>query len=168
MFKKILVPLDGSKIAEKALDYVRPVAGESAMLYLLSVVSPVITGKDEVFDLDKRLSATLAYLEGISLRMQIQGLRTRTLVLSGEPAGEILRLIAGEAMELVVMNSHIRSDRDANFIGSVAERVCRQAACPALVVGMTSLSARERVLRSGARSRFETAPSAMFGTYPPS
>lgn len=73
----------------------------------------------------RRLAATLA-------RARKQGVRARTLFVEGLPADEILRAARRVRADLIVMGTHGRSGVSRLFMGSVADRVVREARCPVL------------------------------------
>jgi len=61
-------------------------------------------------------------------------IRVRHVLLEGEPAAEIVRYAQDMNMDLVVMGTHGRTGLERRLMGSVAEKVMRQATCSVLVV----------------------------------
>jgi nucleotide-binding universal stress UspA family protein len=62
------------------------------------------------------------------------GIRVRHVLLDGDPAAEIVRYAQEMNMDLIVMGTHGRSGLERLLMGSVAEKVMRQATCSVLVV----------------------------------
>jgi nucleotide-binding universal stress UspA family protein len=146
MFRRILVPLDGSELAERALPYAQGLARElNSELILLRVVncvdlasSQAFTGflPAEVFDAaieDERQTAA-EYLARLAERLQADGLATQWVVRSGDPAGEIVEYGKMAQIDLVVMSTHGRSGLSRWVYGSVADRVLRGGTLPVLLI----------------------------------
>lgn len=73
------------------------------------------------------------------------GRPVRARVLSGDPAAEVLRAAREERCELLVVGTHGRTGLSHLVLGSVAERIARQAACPVLVVHDSAALEEEHV-----------------------
>jgi nucleotide-binding universal stress UspA family protein len=138
MFNKILVPLDGSTAAEKAIDYARRVAnGAATTLFLLRTVdAQVSVGGDPVSQslVDREQMLCGDYLSAIDARLKPDGFIIKRIARVGDSVAEILSTADDEAVDLIVMTSHGSAGGDRLFIGRVAERVCRHARCPVLLV----------------------------------
>lgn len=144
MFKKVLVPIDGSEIADAALDSVARVATAETTVLLLQVVDSAeriimqttpagygLTGTsltpgvvDSVIEA-QRNSATshLASAEGRLTAAGVANVETR--ILEGLPGDEIVRVATDEGCDLVVMGTHGRSGLTRAVMGSVADHVVR-------------------------------------------
>lgn len=155
MFKRILVPLDGSKAAEAALEPATYLAGLSGgELLLVRVHSlPDLGFPSEypvpayAFEAERKHCET--YLMGVAGRVQEGGLQVRWQVLDNalSVAEQIVDAAAEEKSELIVLTSHGRSGVGRFFLGSVAENVARLAPCPVMIVGRQSVEhelAREK------------------------
>ncbi len=138
--KRILVPMDFSECAKKALQYAIPLAKEhKAAITLLYVVAPppYVGGEfgvtDYQFDPTARANAEkeLAKLVVDEVRGEISA---DTLVCAGAPALEILNAAKELAADLIVISTHGHTGLTHVFLGSVAEDVVRRAPCPVLVV----------------------------------
>jgi nucleotide-binding universal stress UspA family protein len=142
---RVLVPLDGSPLAESVIDEVAGLfPGRSAELHLLRVVAPA-----EVFPIGAptplppaqpnlmaaRLSAATAYLERTAFRLREAGWRVEHEVVVGwNPAAEVLRAADARRCGLVAIATRGRGVVPRMFLGSVADKVIRGAATPVLVV----------------------------------
>ena len=145
MFDKVLVPLDGSELAERSLDpALAIVARPGGELILLNVpvyrtmVGPGASGysvtiPSQALDLMSR-DETEAYLERIRQTRASSGLAIKIEVLDGDVAGNIVDLAAEQEVDLIVMTTHGYSGFTYWMLGSITERVLRNAPCPVLAV----------------------------------
>lgn len=126
MLDRILVPLDGSRAAEVALNVVKQIP--SRRIQLLGV-------EPDRVNLAASTTATQdreAYLEAVALALRQQGRYTTTMVAFGHPAEQI-NAMACEA-DLTVMSSHGHGAMGRVLFGSVADSVARHAPTPTLIV----------------------------------
>jgi len=148
MYKKILVPLDGSKLAECALPHVEGLATSSAGAEVVLVsVTERITGFRVMDDSSQPLGGRFVpeavgkqekearkYLGRIAKDLEAKGIKVLTEVLLGQPAEEITFFATNEGCDLIVMASHGRSGPSRWAHGSVAEKVFRANCAPLLMV----------------------------------
>jgi nucleotide-binding universal stress UspA family protein len=141
MFEKILVPLDGSPLAERALTPALALAqqghGEVILLSVPYAKQIVVEDWDNYgFDqsLEQSQKELTEYLEGLKARKAYPDLTLRTVVEAGDEAGMILDMAMDEEVDLIVMATHGRSGISRWMLGSVTEKVLRHAPCPVLVV----------------------------------
>lgn len=142
MFKRILVPLDGSVRAEQAL----PLAARLARVTQGSVILTQVvqlpseyamyaapaTPPPALLQADR--SEAVAYLQHVAHHDALAGLNVETEVVTGLTAQEILGQIAERHADAVVMSSHGRTGLARWVLGSVAEHVSRAAPVPVLIV----------------------------------
>jgi nucleotide-binding universal stress UspA family protein len=129
--RRILVPLDGTAFAERALPLAERLARPAgASLVLVRVDTPVsaVTGLDVVaaplvLNADDVRRADAAYLAGVAERLRAAGGEVRTAVLDGDVAGALRDACAREGVDLIVMTSHARGGLARLLLGSTAERV---------------------------------------------
>ena len=140
MFKKIVVPLDGSLLAEQALSFLPRFASPlQTHIDLVCVVQPWVyaLGMSEatpisvINDLHENWKA---YLHQQEIFLQGLGYTVQSHVLEGDIAAEILALAANKNADLIVMSTHGRSGFRRLALGSVAERVLHNATIPLLLV----------------------------------
>lgn len=145
MLSKLLVPLDGSELAERSLDPALSIARRSAgQIILLSVpiyrmvLAPGTAGLGQVLPDDslhyEGQDHAMNYLERIKEARQGPDLAIQTVVMEGDVAGNIVDLAANEEVDLIVMTTHGYSGFTRWMMGSITERVLRQAPCPVLVI----------------------------------
>jgi nucleotide-binding universal stress UspA family protein len=142
-FHRVLIPLDGSSVAESVLPYARRLAGGGSHLILVQVVTPtpvaaaleapasaqIIAEADERARVDAQ-----AYLERMSDRLRRDGREVTALVLLGDPATVITNVAREHAVELIAMTTHGRTGLSRLMFGSVAEHVLRHAPVPVFLV----------------------------------
>jgi nucleotide-binding universal stress UspA family protein len=140
MFKKILVPLDGSELAAKILPDVLAVAKcMSAQVTLLHVCYwPIPTGA-ELFaaKIEQKAEEKLAkecaiFLGKAAKELQLQGLNVNHECVEGVPAREIIAYADANNMDLIAMATHGRGEV-AWVLGSTAEKVVTRATVPTLL-----------------------------------
>lgn len=148
VYRTILVPLDGSLLAEAALDHAQMLAAATgASLLLVSVAYAFndsivagrfeIKGRVEVLREHERKRLT-AYLSDVAHEIEEAGITVRTQLSEGDPAEEILRAGSLAGADLIVMSTHGRSGLERLWLGSVAMRVAHTAQLPVLLVGIRS------------------------------
>jgi nucleotide-binding universal stress UspA family protein len=141
MFTKLLIPLDGSKTAERALPYARYLAEEkNVLIELLAVVDVANMAThmtaERALHLDTMVEdavrASEKYLEAIAGTLSAAKIKTR--VESGRPEEVIIEKAAAEQNTLIAMATHGRSGMNRWLLGSVAEKVLRGATDPVLLI----------------------------------
>jgi nucleotide-binding universal stress UspA family protein len=147
MYKKILVPLDGSKLAECVLPHVERIATSCGTEQVILVsVTERITGYRVMDDPSQPLGERLVpegvgkqekqaqkYLGKIAKALEAKGIKVLTEVLLGKPAEEIIHA-ANRECDLIIMASHGRSGLSRWTHGSVADKVFRASHAPVLLV----------------------------------
>lgn len=137
----IVVPLDGSDQAEQAIPWASALCQRiDASLLLVSVVEiPVEFGAWSAAstmavgaELDQWAAERDVYLKEVGNRLS--GIHVQTMSRVGSPTSEIIGAIAGVENPLVVMTSHGRTGPGRVVMGSVANRIVRDARCPVFVV----------------------------------
>jgi universal stress protein A len=128
-FSKILCPVDFDQSSLAAVRVAADLAWErNANLHLLHVLDR------EAFSFGKIESAARTKLERISRQKLKAGTRYELLVMIGDPAVEVLQAATRLGIDLIVMATHGRKGLRRLVLGSVAERVVREAQCPVLTV----------------------------------
>lgn len=148
-YKKILVPLDGSELAERAvqpsLRIARAMVREAKRveeppaihLVLLRVVStPAMVAADPaLYDELVRMGSdeSQAYLRGVAAELEGDVIvETRTV--SGPPAEAIVHFAEDNDIDLIVISSHGRTGGNRWVYGSVAEKVLHHAPCAVIII----------------------------------
>ena len=135
MFKKVLIPLDGSNLGERSLEIADAlVLDEGAELILLRI--PVVyneVGMSSTQVGDWHHSEAERYLKAIQTRQDHPKLTVRTQVTRGDEARVIVETAVSEQVDLMIMSAMGRSGFGQSMLGSVAERVLRSAPCAMFV-----------------------------------
>ena len=155
MYKKVVVPLDGSKLAECVLPHLESIAkGCHTEEIILVTVTERIVGASTVkyptapqasvpapepvvrvpLAVGKKQKQGERYLERIAKQLKQGNIKVRTEVLLGDPADEITNYADNNNADLILMASHGRSGISRWTHGSVAERVFRATCVPVLMV----------------------------------
>lgn len=133
LFRHILVPLDGSAMAEEVLDRVVTLGTPDMTTYtLLTIVaSDMLTDAAEI---ELECAARRAHLAGIAAELEASESVVKTLVLVHErPASGILHVADEERVDLIALTTHGRGFVSRLLLGSVADEVVRGARVPVLV-----------------------------------
>jgi nucleotide-binding universal stress UspA family protein len=146
MYNKILVPLDGSKLAEIALPHAESLARQyDAELVLLTVVEPpVMTGRGteamKLFEqrIDTLMQEAKLYLKGLKGSFTKRGIKVETYVQYGPVVENIIEIADGQPVDLVVIASHGRTGLTRVFFGSVAAGVLNRIEQPLMVIRSAS------------------------------
>ncbi|NJN95661.1 MAG: universal stress protein [Anaerolineales bacterium] len=143
MIKKILVSLDGSKLAEKALPYAQQLAQRfDAELVLVRVLQlsadffGIPAGAKVVREqvIRERVEAK-SYLDRVLFQLRSRRLSAHAIIMDVHPAADaIVDLATDEAVDLIVISTHGRSGLSRWIHGSVATKVLQDAPCPVFLV----------------------------------
>jgi nucleotide-binding universal stress UspA family protein len=143
MFKRILVPLDGSPCAERAIPIATRIARSSGgSITFLRVVTTTINGAwvtmespqpmQEAFELDRARATD--YLRAIAQSPDLIRVELNLEVLAGGPAQAILSAADSNKVDLIVICSHGYTGLKRWTLGSVAQKVARNSPVPVLVL----------------------------------
>jgi nucleotide-binding universal stress UspA family protein len=145
-YRRVMVPLDGSSLAERAVTVAARVAGAHETELLLVHVVPqagvVRIGPPGEHDseLERRVTerneeVARTYLDRIRARLRADGIAARVLVLRpGDARTRLVDLVAEEAIDLVVCSAHGHSRPPSTSCGSVAEHLLTHVSVPMLVL----------------------------------
>lgn len=147
LFKRILVPLDGSELAEKALEPAFELAqqsgGEVILLCVAVAAEELMVGVTAMtmrpYELQRgslhyAQEKAEAYLRGIKSRWLNARVPIYTEVISGTPPELIVAVAKEQEVDLIVMSTHGRTGVSRLVYGSVAEAVLRGARLPVLLI----------------------------------
>lgn len=144
MYERVLVPLDGSRLAEGILPFILQIASpldlEVVLIYVVrSIASQAIEGTRHftIDDVAARLREAREYLAPVAANLRAGGVRGTADVRHGEPVAEIVAAARETEAGLIAMTTHGRSGFGRLLFGSVAEAVLRQAELPVLMMRLT-------------------------------
>jgi nucleotide-binding universal stress UspA family protein len=141
--RRILVPLDGSPLSEKALPLATQLAerfeSELVLLRALDVILPGVGAsypeRHWIYDAQQyNFHEAENYLKLHAAELTQQGLRVQTLVQNGPPPQMILDMAAEQQIDLIVISSHGEGGRARWTSGSVADKVMQHSPCPVLLI----------------------------------
>lgn len=142
--RRILIPLDGSALAEKALAGGMELAQSSgAEIWLMqSVELPEYWGEEyagmhampSLISTEEQEAAAREYLLHVAEGLVEAKVPTQIVVTTGHAASAISDVVADNGIDLIVMSTHGRSGLSRWVFGSVAEKVVRLAECPVLLI----------------------------------
>jgi nucleotide-binding universal stress UspA family protein len=144
MFASILVPLDGSALAEQAMPYAVAQAERfGAELLLLRILEPLTGGgsvSPNTMEKASQRSRGLArdYLSRVAGRFRDAGVTCRVEVVEGKPYREIVRFAEENDVGLIVISTRGESGLSRWLVGSVADRILRGARVPVLLIPVPS------------------------------
>ena len=148
MYKKIVVPLDGSQVAECVIPHIEALAKCSmGEIQLVTIVEPIdlpTRGKIALSDEDiKHTNTELQqeahrYLKRVTQKLKRSGIVAHPMILNGKTAESLIEYINDNDVDLVIMATHGRSGISKLFWGSIAEKVIRSGNAPILLVKAAS------------------------------
>lgn len=155
MYKRVVVPLDGSPVAEAIIPFILEIAGPLDLeVVLLRVVPPLVpqvveSSRHVVFeDVERRRVDAEEYLAPLAVELRDKAVRVRTEVRRGEPAIEIVAGAREAGADLIAMTTHGRSGLGRLLFGSVAESVLRHGEFPVFLMRLTEAQVAERAARA--------------------
>jgi nucleotide-binding universal stress UspA family protein len=142
MYNQILIPLDGSELAEMALPHAESLALKyDATLVLLSIVTPpVITSRGakamELFEaqIDTLMEEAAGYLDTLKEKFAEKQIKAKTFTKLGPVVKSILEFADNDNVDLVLIASHGRSGLGRFFYGRVAAGILNRVGQPLMVI----------------------------------
>jgi nucleotide-binding universal stress UspA family protein len=154
MYTNILVPLDGSELAEQVLPHVEALAEKfKSAITLLRVIVPstaaiapapmdlpmtppmapyTVSDLAETIEIERQAAAE--YLQSVAERLRSTGLQVTYERQEGPIASVIIERANTLGADLIAMTTHGRSGLERVILGSVADEVIRKSNCPVLMV----------------------------------
>ncbi len=141
MYKKILVPIDGSPLSEGVLDCASILAkNEGSEIAILCVavnpISEFIFGDPGLAKdfIDSQEKSTKEYLSKIESDLSKKGLKVTSLMRVGSVAETIIKTAEEIKADIIAMSTHARKPVAQFFLGSVAENVLRHSKIPVMLI----------------------------------
>jgi nucleotide-binding universal stress UspA family protein len=144
MYKKILVPLDGSELAECVLPHVESIAkgcGVESVVFMrvLDTYMPsaayAYIGKSQSQEIEKGSEkAAREYLDEVAGRVNLDGVEIQKQLITGRAAESIAEYATKNDVDLIAIATHGRSGPSRWVYGSVADKVLRSSRVPVLMV----------------------------------
>jgi nucleotide-binding universal stress UspA family protein len=151
MLKHMLIPLDGSELAERAVDYAQQIMGPQTRITLLMAIDPpeiipygTYSGSPDGGLIESRIDfqalaedmrkQSEAYLARIGSDLEKQGLNVSRKTEMGAPVDVIIETALDQQVDTIVMSTHGRSGLTRWLLGSVTQKVLAAAPCPVYVI----------------------------------
>ena len=149
MAEHILIPLDGSELAECALEHLKAIAIGCCVpeVVLLRVVEPTYAVGDVLSDSEVMITelnnqiqkAAELYITDVTDKFkQKYGINTQPALVYGSAANEILEYTKNNQVDLIIMTTHGRSGLSRWLLGNVADRVSHHSTVPVLIIAPAS------------------------------
>jgi nucleotide-binding universal stress UspA family protein len=133
MLSTILVPLDGSALAEQALPVAERVARAAQARVILTRVVPAYSGTETSVDASVALAAR-KNLDEIASRLRRAQITVEVALREGDAATQIVGTVEARCADLIIMSTHGRSGVGRWLYGSVADAVIRLAQVPVMLI----------------------------------
>ncbi|MBM2832653.1 MAG: UspA protein [Dehalococcoidia bacterium] len=146
MYRNILVPLDGSELAECVFPHVEAIAAgfQAERVTLIRAIEPseLLSSPSVVGEFAKARkraesegeAAAKRYLQQLASRLTCDKAKLRTTVVVGKAAETIADYATNNGIDLIVLATHGRSGVSRWILGSTADRILRSACVPVLMV----------------------------------
>jgi nucleotide-binding universal stress UspA family protein len=148
MYQKVLVPLDGSEMAECSLGEVKALVkggfgGEINLLHIVQIEIPWAEMKNEMEKAPINLEAirkeafgqARKYLAGVQARLASEGIKVKSdIIEANRPASAITDYATKNGMDLILVATHGRTGLKKMFLGSVASGVLNESHVPVLLI----------------------------------
>jgi len=145
MYQHIMVPLDGSKLAECVLPHLEVIASGCNVkkVTLVRVVEPLhlYGGLESRFNPEEReqleaitMDDARSYLDQIAKQLKYNGVKVQSEVLYGKVADKLTDYANKSKVDLIIISTHGRSGISRWVWGSVADRILRSTCVPVFIV----------------------------------
>lgn len=143
MYKKVLVPLDGSTVAECALNHAKSLLKDGAIgeITLLNVVELYIPSSDMYDGFDYKAiwqnakAQAMGYLDEMASKLGAEGIKVKAASIEdNRPAAAIIDYARKNGMDMIVISTHGYTGLKKMLMGSVAFRVLQEAHVPVLLI----------------------------------
>lgn len=140
MYKKILIPTDGSKTAEHAagqgIELAKALNAMVYGLYVIDISAYAGVPTEAIWEsmrglLEEEGKKALKLVENMASSIKVE---YEALLREGVPSEDIIKFAKEEGIELIVMGTAGRRGLDRLLLGSVTEKVVRTSPCPVLVI----------------------------------
>jgi nucleotide-binding universal stress UspA family protein len=125
MYERILVPLDGSELAEQAIPYAERLARKFNSEVI--VITACLAG-------DPLERALKEYIERKTEKIRSQGIKARSVCIEGEPAASIIDFAGKNDVSLIAISTHGRTGVSQWLLGSIANKVVQRSHIPVFLV----------------------------------
>jgi nucleotide-binding universal stress UspA family protein len=171
MLQHVLVPLDGSRLAEEALQYAMAIVDPNGLVTLVSAVEvetvpsygpelmPLVRTSvpDYQEAIDHMVPRANSYLRSVADSLRERGLRVDIEARLGEPASVIVEIARERNVDAIVISTHGRSGLGRFLFGSVTTKVLETARRPVFVVPSSEKRTADRTAAAELEDAAEVA-----------
>lgn len=161
--RKVLVPIDFSDDSDRAFNVALSIASKyQARIFILHVISGTIQQFAADYCIDKNIMDRIMnegivfsnekLREAIDKNPNIGNVKVIPYIRRGQPHEEILKEASEREVDLIVIASHGKTGFKKYFVGSVAEKVTKEAKCPVLLIRPDFYGAYEMPKATGCQS----------------
>lgn len=138
MYKKILLPTDGSTYADQEVERVQKLIADDGEIIILSVAGRLTSSAFQSRKKIKRVNDKLKkdaikFVDNMAAKFD-DGYNVKKMVLTGFPAEEIKKVTEEEGVDLIIISASGKSGIHRFVIGSVAEKVLKDSEVDVLLV----------------------------------
>ncbi len=137
MYKRILIPLDNSASDQAILEHIGPLVkmmkSHVILVHVADGFAARLQNQLNLADSDE-ITKDADYLKQRSAQLQSQGVSVEHHLLSGDPAGEILKFVQSHNFDLIAMSTHGHKYLSDVILGSVANALRHNTDVPILMV----------------------------------
>ena len=137
MYRRAIVALDGSQVAETIMPFIFEVAGPLEVTLVRVNVPARGTAEPKLEDPELARIDAEAYLAPLAAALRRRGIRVTTQVRRGDAADEILKAAHESNADVIAMTTHGRTGFGRLLFGSVAETVLRASELPVFLMRST-------------------------------
>ncbi|MEI6046166.1 MAG: universal stress protein [Chloroflexota bacterium] len=156
MYNKLMVPLDGSLLAEKALPYAITLAnrfGAELLLMRVSEVPALVSDTPEhelevIHAAEIYLAEVQKFITAPTLNPHLEAKQVQTLVAYGESVREIAEIAPFEKVDLILMTTHGRTGLSRLVLGSVATSIIQHSKLPVILIRPEKLEEMETLTKT--------------------
>lgn len=162
MLNHILIPLDGSLLAAKAIDPTKQILKAGSKITLVSVieipnywefgVSPVVTFEQNEITVDQLVKRASVYLECEAAKLRAEDFQVEVVVRCGDPATVIVEIASDHKVDAISISTHGGSGFSRWLFGSVTGKVLSAAPCAVFVIPSREHSQVEHIAHSVAQN----------------
>ena len=137
MYQKILIPLENSSTDNVILNHIRSLGKlTKASLVLVHVADGYAARFQKQLNLEdsEEIKSDRRYLEKQKAELTKEGFHVKTLLVSGDPPKEILKIVENEKCDLIAMSTHGHRFMKDFIFGSVAENIRHRTDVPILMI----------------------------------
>jgi nucleotide-binding universal stress UspA family protein len=144
MLNHVLIPLDGSLLAEEAIAPAKQLLKPKGKITLITIVetpmhweygvAPFMMIEEAQNKTDQFVVRAKAYLQDVASNLRLENFYVETVIENGDPATVIVDTAVAQKVDAIAMSTHGRSGISRWLFGSITSKVLSAAPCPVFVI----------------------------------